>query len=104
MFGYDPRDYDLKVALSSNNDSSVYLAQYLPNGLHVALKKYRMDKVNLTMVHDEVCTMRQFHHPNIHSFLACFVHGNDLHLVSSLMCFGSCKDTIRNCFNAGKIR
>lgn len=104
MFGIDPREYDLKVALSSNEYSSVYLAQYLPNGLHVAVKKYKMDVTNYEMVHLEVSTMRQLNHPNIHSLLACFMHGNDLYLVSKIMCFGSCKDTIRNCFNAGELQ
>lgn len=47
MFGINPEDYDLRAELSSccNEIGVVYLAQYKPSGQHVAVKKFRMDKI-----------------------------------------------------------
>ncbi|XP_067632152.1 STE20-related kinase adapter protein stlk [Eurosta solidaginis] len=106
MFGYNPKDYDLKVELSRcfNSIGTVYLAQYIPNGQHVAVKKYRMDKASKEeslLARDELLVMRQFNHPNIHTFHTSFVYGSELFQIAPLMCFGSCKDTIANCFRAG---
>lgn len=106
MFGCNPREYDLKVELAKccNGIATVYLAQYVPTGHHVVVKKYRMDKASKdesSMVRDEILTMRQFNHTNIHTFHTAFVHNFEMNLVAPLMCFGSCKDTIRNCFSTG---
>lgn len=106
MFSSNIKDYDLKIELAKccNGIATVYLSQYIPNSQHVAVKKYRMDKASKEeskMICDEILTMRQFNHPNILSFHTAFVHEAEMHLVAPLMCFGSCKDTSRNCFSTG---
>lgn len=106
MFSSNPNDYDLKIELAKccNGLATVFLSQYIPNSHHVAVKKYRMDKASKEeskMICDEILTMRQFHHPNILSFHTAFVHDAEMFLVAPIMCFGSCKDTSRNCFSTG---
>lgn len=105
MFGWNIRDYDIKLELAACSNGTVYMAKYLPNAHYVALKKYHLDKNGTKQVaehiQDEVLAMRLFSHPNLHTFFTAFVNDSDLCVVSPLMCFGSCRDTIRNCFNTG---
>lgn len=105
MFSINPVDYDLKVELAKccNNIATVYLAQYRKSGEHVAVKKYRMDKAKeeTNQIRDEILAMRDLHHPNILSFHTAFVNNFEVFLVAPLMCYGSCKDTISNCFTTG---
>lgn len=45
--------------------------------------------------------MRQFKHPNIVQIHSSFVFQLDVYVVTPVMCYGSCKDTYRNCFKSG---
>ncbi|XP_055374145.1 putative serine/threonine-protein kinase STE20-like [Condylostylus longicornis] len=105
MFGCDPKSYDLKVELAKccNNIGTVFLARHIPNGEYVAVKKYRIDfaREESNLIRDEILIMRQFNHPNILSFYTAFVYDFEVYVISPLMCFGSCKDTIANCFQTG---
>ncbi|TMW42618.1 hypothetical protein DOY81_012303 [Sarcophaga bullata] len=44
MFGWKIHDYDIKVELAKCSNGTVYLAKYLPNDHHVALKKYHLER------------------------------------------------------------
>ncbi|KAM7344753.1 ste20-like kinase [Cochliomyia hominivorax] len=104
MFGWNIRDYDIKVELAKCSNGTVYMAKYLSNEQHVALKKYHLERASkeeADNIRDEVLAMRHFSHPNLHKFYTTFVTEFDLCVVSPLMCFGSCRDTIRNCFSTG---
>lgn len=47
MFGSNHRDYDLKAELSHccNLLGTVFLAQHLPSGTYLCVKKYQLDKI-----------------------------------------------------------
>uniref|UniRef100_A0A1A9Z7K2 Protein kinase domain-containing protein n=1 Tax=Glossina pallidipes TaxID=7398 RepID=A0A1A9Z7K2_GLOPL len=104
MFGWKINDYDIKLELAKCSNGTVYMARNRSNGQHVALKKYHLDKASkedAEQIRDDVLAMRQFSHPNLHTFFTAFVNESDLWVTTPLMCFGSCRDTIKNCFNTG---
>lgn len=49
----------------------------------------------------EVLIARQFKHPNVLPLQAAFVSRLDLFVVTPIMCYGSAKDTYKNCFKSG---
>ena len=105
QFGCNSRNYDFKVELSKccHDFGSVYLASYIPTGEHVVVKRFRMDqaKEEANSFRDEILMMRQFNHPNILILYTAFVCNFEVFYVAPLMCYGSCRDTIVNCFQLG---
>lgn len=45
--------------------------------------------------------MRHFKHGNILQIHSSFVFSLDVYVVTPVMCYGSCKDTLNNCFKSG---
>ncbi|XP_073847278.1 STE20-related kinase adapter protein stlk-like [Musca autumnalis] len=104
MFGWNIKDYDIKLELSRCSNGVVYMAKYLPNQQYVTVKKYHLDRNDKQVsdsIQDDIMAMRLFSHPNLHKFHTAFVNNSDLYVVSPLMCFGSCRDSIRNIFKTG---
>ncbi|KAG5894778.1 hypothetical protein JTB14_005214 [Gonioctena quinquepunctata] len=81
----------------------VYLAKHIPSGTMVALKKFDMDKIKkgVHLVEREIILTRQLHHPSVITYLAAFVAGPEVCVVSPLMAYGSCRDLLIRHFNEG---
>lgn len=87
-----------------NNLSSVYLSKHTVSKHLLALKKFNLDRMtdeDLKSLQHEIVCMRHLKHPNVVNYVSSFLEGTDLHLVTPLMGFGSCKDLINAHFNFG---
>ncbi|XP_019757952.2 STE20-related kinase adapter protein alpha isoform X1 [Dendroctonus ponderosae] len=83
--------------------ATVNLAKHHPSNSLVALKKFNMDKLkeDSSLVDLEIIITKQLQHPHILPYLATFVHGPEVCVVSPLMAYGSCRDLLNNHFNEG---
>lgn len=101
-----PSNYKICSILGQcfNNLSSVYLSKHNVSNYLLAVKKFNLDRMtdeDLKSLHHEVVCLRHLRHPNIISYVSSFLEGFELHLVTPLMGFGSCKDLINSHFNFG---
>ncbi|KAI5712089.1 STE20-related kinase adapter protein alpha-like [Diaphorina citri] len=101
-----PSNYKICSILGQcfNNLSSVYLSKHKVTNQLIAVKKFNLDRMtdeDLKSLHHEIVCMRHLRHPNIICYISSFLDATDLHLVSPLMGFGSCKDLINAHFNFG---
>ncbi|KAL1465463.1 hypothetical protein WDU94_005035 [Cyamophila willieti] len=101
-----PSNYKICSILGQcfNNLSSVYLSKHTVTNSLLAVKKFNLDRMtdeDLKSLHHEIVCMRQLRHPNIISYESSFLDCTDLHVVTPLMGFGSCKDLINAHFNFG---
>ncbi|XP_044739350.1 STE20-related kinase adapter protein alpha [Chrysoperla carnea] len=86
-----------------NGIAVIHLSRHIPSNTLVAIKKFNMDKAkeDTVLIEHEIVLTRQFHHPNILPYLAAYVNGPEVCVISPLMAFGSCKNLIENHFTEG---
>lgn len=105
MFNPDWSDYQLTSIISEccGGAAVVYSALYKPANTNVAIKRYFVDKIkeNASLIQQDIMTRKELQHPNILPYLASFVHGSELYVVSPLMSFGSCRDILDRYFPEG---
>ncbi|XP_046743172.1 STE20-related kinase adapter protein alpha [Diprion similis] len=106
MHDSDSDNYEGSAVLGMccNGAGSVHLARYKPKNTHVVIKKFNMDNHSheeYDLVEQEIIMTRQLQHPNILPYLATFVSGHNICVVSPLMGYGSCHDLIEEYFNEG---
>lgn len=106
MHDSDPNNYEGSAVLGTccNGAGSVHLADYKPRNMHVVIKKFNMDNrthEEYDLVEQEIIVTRQLQHPNILPYLATFVSGHHICVVSPLMSYGSCQDLINEYFVEG---
>ncbi|XP_046421478.1 STE20-related kinase adapter protein alpha [Neodiprion fabricii] len=106
MHDSDSDNYEGSAVLGMccNGAGSVHLARYKPKNTHVVIKKFNMDNRSheeYDLVEQEIIMTRQLQHPNILPYLATFVSGHNICVVSPLMGYGSCHDLIEEYFNEG---
>lgn len=106
MYEADSNHYEGSAVLGTccNGAGSVHLALYKPKNAYVVIKKFNMDSrthEEYDLVEQEIIMTRQLQHPNILPYLATFVSGHNICVVSPLMGYGSCHDLINEYFNEG---
>ncbi|KAG6451912.1 STE20-related kinase adapter protein alpha [Manduca sexta] len=105
MFSPDIHDYQLTSIITEccGGEAVVYSALYKPTNINVAIKRYFVDKdkENASLIQQDILTRKELLHPNILPYLASFVHGRELYVVSPLMTFGSCRDILDQYFPEG---
>ncbi|XP_012259321.2 STE20-related kinase adapter protein alpha [Athalia rosae] len=106
MYDSDSEYYEGSAVLGTccNGAGSVHLARYKPKNTFVVIKKFNMDNrthEEYDLVEQEILMTRQLQHPNILPYLATFVSGHNICVVSPLMGYGSCNDLINEYFQEG---
>ncbi|XP_050305651.1 STE20-related kinase adapter protein alpha [Anthonomus grandis grandis] len=105
-FNVNQDDYKIISSLGQSFEgrAAVYLAQHIPSGSMVAIKKFNMDKIgedNYLLVELEIKKTKELRHKYVLPYYATFVHGPEVCVVSPLMGYGSCKDLLNQHFNDG---
>lgn len=106
MYDSDSSNYEGSAVLGTccNEAGSVHLARYKPKNTYVVIKKFNLDSrthEEYDLVEQEIIMTRQLQHANILPYLATFVSGHNICVVSPLMGYGSCHDLINEYFNEG---
>ncbi|KAJ0175843.1 hypothetical protein K1T71_009002 [Dendrolimus kikuchii] len=105
MFNPDINDYQITSIVKEccGGVAVVYSALYKPSNQNVALKRYFVDKTkeNANLIQQDILTRKELQHTNILPYLASFVNGRELYIVSPLMTFGSCRDILDGYFQEG---
>lgn len=87
-----------------NGFGVVQLAKHVPSEEMVAVKRFNMEKLSkneAALIQQEIVLTKQLQHPNIITYYVAYVKGPEVHVVSPLMGFGSCRDLINAHFNEG---
>ncbi|XP_070069368.1 STE20-related kinase adapter protein stlk isoform X2 [Drosophila takahashii] len=73
------------------------------NNKCLAIKKMSLDQPmeRLSVICNEVLTIRRFNHRNIITILHCFLYNQHAYLMYPFMCFGNCEMLLQNSFSSG---
>jgi len=97
-------DYKLLEILKNGMIGTVYKAEDINNKC-LAVKKVSMDQPmeKLTLLFNEVLTVRRLQHRNINTIVSCFLYKQYVYLTYKFMCFGNCEVLLKNVYTSGKL-
>ncbi|XP_015603226.1 STE20-related kinase adapter protein alpha [Cephus cinctus] len=106
MYDSSPNSYHGMAHLGTccSGTGTIHLALHKPTDTMVVVKKFYIDDrtpEDYNLVEREIIVTRQLQHPNVLPYLATFVSGHSVCVVSPPMGFGSCQDLIEEHFPVG---
>ncbi|XP_015054525.2 putative serine/threonine-protein kinase STE20-like isoform X1 [Drosophila yakuba] len=95
-------NYHLLEILKNEKIRTVYKAKDLNNKC-LAILKISADQPmeKLTLLCNEVLTIRRLKHRNINNIVSCFLYKQNVYLTYNFMCFGDCEMLLKNVYTSG---